>query len=443
MLTISSIKGVPVTAELHTALPELGRVRMSEAEHAARQPAMRALAEQVKDKTGIVFEHLVPFQRYATESNCVIGVRAVDPLATGLISDGHPTKNFLIKGKSASWGPQAGLICADQRFSKLEGRDPKDIEKYNKQVRQCLDAGHARVGPLIVGRERLEEIQKHFVQNAAKTGDEPALRLSEVSVQGDFEISARAPSGECYIFQGKQVGKEGELAYRIEYEGLPLEVLKGAPLDVSLLPNSPERCHQQPPPNELPLTADYDLLMISPSFAQLDERDNMRLPDVSHGKFMQRLNHYSPSAQERLLREAAIDLRNPARFYAAADKLVGNASQRIKQMIPEINEALVGREGQWLVHHSADSGNPATDPAANYPATFFLPERIGRFEEICVIENNRELAELVQQAKDAGYHMPINPLWDDEPGLAKADLRRSSFEDQQARMLLQQRLRNA
>lgn len=438
MLTLSAIKGTSVTAELRTALPELGRVRMTDAEHAVREPAMRALAEQVKDMTGIAFEHLVPFQRYATESNCVIGVRAVDPLATGLISGGHPTKNFLIKGKSASWGPQAGLICADQRFSKLEDRDPKDIEKYNKQVRQCLDAGHARVGPLIVGRERLEEIREHFFQNAAKSGNEPALRLSEASVNGDIEIRARAPSGEYYLFHGKQVD---ERAYRIEHQGQPLEVLKGAPLDVRLLANGPERCHQPPPPNELPLTADYDLLMIGPSLAQLDERDNLRLPDVSHGKFMQRFNHYSPSAQERMLRETAIDLRNPAQFYAAEDKLVGNASQRIKQMIPEINNALVGREGQWLVHHNADSGSPATDPAANYPATFFLPQRIGRFDEICVIENNQELAELVQQAKDGGYHMPINPLWDD-PGLTKEELRRSSFEVQ-ARMLVQQLFRNA
>lgn len=231
MLTISAIKGPSVMAEPRNTLPELGRVRMSGAEHAAREPAMWALAEQIKGKTGIVFEHLVPFQRYATESNCVIGVRAVDPLATGLISDGHPTKNFLIKGKSASWGPQAGLICADQRFSKLENCGPEKINEYNKQVRECLDAGNAHVGPLIVSRERLEVIQAHFAQAFPKNGDAPALQLSEACVPGDIEIRARAPSGEYYIFQGKQVGKEP--TYRIEHNGQPLEVLKGAPMDVS------------------------------------------------------------------------------------------------------------------------------------------------------------------------------------------------------------------
>jgi len=436
-INTSVITGTSITESL-IARPLLGRVRTSAAEQAACEPVMRALAEQVKDKTGIVFEHLVPFQRYASENNCVIGVRAVDQLATGLIAEGHPTKNFLIKGKSASWGPQAGLICTDQHFSKLEGQSTGTIEKYNKQVAQCLKDGHANSGPLILNLERLKAIQTCFARRDAEAM--PALKLTEPSANGDIHILARSPSGSTYAFVGVPVEQGDQLAYRIEHEGRPLEVLRAGSLDVGALPSELEPCHLPPPSNERPLTADYDLLVIGPHLSQLDKRDNLPVPDVSQKIFLQRFEHYGRSAQENLMRETGTsDFHSPAQFYRAADPLVGNTSQRIKQMIPEINEALVGQAGQWLVHHGADTESPVSDPAANYPATFFLPERVGRFDEICVIEDNQELAELIRQAKDAGYHMPINPLWDEEPGLVHSELQRSSFVEEHTRQLLSQR----
>lgn len=107
------------------------------------------------------------------------------------------------------------------------------------------------------------------------------------------------------------------------------------------------------------------------------------------------------------------DYESPLHFYEKEDKHLGNASPRIKQMIDLINHRLVGN-GEKVVHHNADSGSPATDVAANYPATFFLPTKLGRFDEICMIHDSKEMAELVKTAKDSGYHVPLNPLWEKE-----------------------------
>ncbi|WP_242522221.1 hypothetical protein [Pseudomonas orientalis] len=82
-------------------------------------------------------------------------------------------------------------------------------------------------------------------------------------------------------------------------------------------------------------------------------------------------------------------------------------------MINIINRKLVG-DAEQVVHHSADSGNPFTDVSANYPVTFFLPAKLGRFDEISIICDAREMAEFINTAKDSGYHLPLNPLWEKE-----------------------------
>ena len=90
-------------------------------------------------------------------------------------------------------------------------------------------------------------------------------------------------------------------------------------------------------------------------------------------------------------------------------------------MIPVINAALVGT-GERVVHHNADSGSPASEAAANYPATFFLPVKLEGFDEMCVIEDRQQMAELIQKAKNSGYHVPLNPLWEaDVTSIRRAD----------------------
>ena len=53
--------------------------------------------------------------------------------------------------KSSSWGPQKGFIPVEQRFSKLHFAKKdraKEIEKYDGEVKKCLQAGRARQVPL-------------------------------------------------------------------------------------------------------------------------------------------------------------------------------------------------------------------------------------------------------------------------------------------------------
>ena len=349
----------------------------------------KRLVGAVKDKTGVVTTHLIPLQQVARDHNCIIGIRPVERWATKLIKSGHPTKGLHIKGKSASWGAQAGLICVDQRFSKLESASANLIDKFNAQTRQCIEDGHAVAVPLVISGPRLSSLLQAGVLN----------NLSLENSKGVRSFTARGPSGQEYVFEAVRKSGLGG-AFEIRHNGVPIEVLA---------PNADAK----------PLTADYDLLIIGPHLSDLGPQDNLPVPDVSHQLFRNRINRYQRIPANVGLLDSYLD---PNSFYRRADAEIGNTPIRLRDMIRVINQALVG-DGEPVVQHGADSGNPATDLDANYPATFALPAKIGHFDEICVIKNEEELVELVKQAKDSGYHMPLNPLWKNEV----RSVRRESF----------------
>ncbi|ONH56875.1 adenylate cyclase [Pseudomonas cedrina subsp. cedrina] len=346
------------------------------------------MLDQVRGKTGIVASHLAPLQGIAAATNSIIGIRPVESVATGLIAAGHPTKDFHIKGKSANWGPQAGLICTDQAFSKLEQfvqKTPEKIANANAQIVGCLQGGHAVPIPLKLSKSRIDELTAlgHITQQAGRDG---TLRLN-----------ARGPSQQSYTFEAHPISP-GSDSYLITHQGKPLEVLAKQPEGKAL-------------------TADYDLHMIAPHLSDFGSQDNLPVPDVAHSVFKQRMERY-----KQVPEELSADFASAARFYSKEDPHLGNISPRLKQMIGIINQKLV-RDGERVVHHSADSGNPVTDVAANYPTTFFLPTKLGRFDEISIINNSREMMELIKTAKDSGYHVPLNPLWEKEV----VEVRRSDF----------------
>jgi adenylate cyclase ExoY len=355
------------------------------------------------EKVGIVPEHLVKLQTLAQEKNCIIGIRPVDEMATDLIKDGHPTKGFHIKGKSSDWGPHTSCICVDQGLSKLAGKPDKTVAEYNDQVKTCLSSTQSPEGevippyaqkvPLEISKSRLDTlIEKGIVYNV------------KYNVNRDpVELKAKAPTGDEHTFQLSRNKEPG--AYLVKHNREPIEVLA--------LPGD----------NKKPITADYDLLMIAPSLEDFGAQDMLPLHEASHTVYKARIDSYRTSP-ENLAAPLKELYSNPAKFYAREDKDIGNASLRIRNMIPEINKHLVGN-GEPVVHHSSDTGNPATDMKANFPATFTLPKALRQFAEICVIRNFDELKTLVQVAKDEGYHVPLNPLWEKEI----TDIRSSSFND--------------
>lgn len=344
-----------------------------------REQTMRTLADALYAQTengnhviGIIPDHLIKLQEIAQKYNCIIGIRPVDPLATGLITAGHPTKNIHIKGKSASWGPQAGLICKDQSYSKLE-TSPKKIQEFSEQVRRCILDGYVNTVSLAVTPIRLYDLMTIGVIHTAESTTKTPC------------VYSKSPSGKNYCFS---TAKQPNGHYAVSLDGQPIKVLATEADNIKKM-----------------LTADYDLLCIGPHISDFGKQDNIPVRDVSHDIFLSRAKSYKdvPTSLEPYLSKDF--------FYASTSKDLGNISPRVRDLIPIINKKLVP-QGEDLIHHGEDAHNAFTDIKSNYPATFFLPQTIGRFQEICLISNHAELAELVQISKDQGYQIPINPLWD-------------------------------
>ncbi|PKH22543.1 adenylate cyclase [Enterobacterales bacterium CwR94] len=353
---------------------------------------------------GIVPEHLLKLQTLSQEKNYIIGIRPVDAMATDLIENGHPTKGFHIKGKSANWGPQTAFICVKQEFSKLAD-NPEKLGKFNQQVTSCLKEGHAQKIPLEITKARLDILVENGIVEITKFNDQ---RLPT-------ELQASTPKGVKHTF-GVTHAEEKPGTFAITHQGTPLEVL------------SP------PGDNAKAMTADYDLFMVAPPIEEFGEQDMLPVHDIAQSVFKKRIDAYQAVQPEQRnearpknlaepLREA---YTSPAAFYQREDTEIGNASPRIRAMITEINQRLVG-EGEPVVHHNTDTGSPATDMAANFPATFTLPKALGKFNDVCVIHDVNELKALVQEAKNSGYYVPLNTLWDSDI----TDIRSSRFQDAQ------------
>ncbi|WP_339540318.1 anthrax toxin-like adenylyl cyclase domain-containing protein [Pseudomonas sp. RA_5y_Pfl1_P24] len=372
----------------------------------ATKKSINVAFERAREKTGIVSSHLIPLHKIALATNSIIGVRPVETVATGLIEAGHPTKDFHIKGKSANWGPQAGLICTDQAFSKLEkfkSDAPGKVSRANEQIQECINDGHAVAIPLKLSRSRLGELMK--------LGQITQLASNEH--EGTLRFNAKGPSQQLYTFEGKRLSPLGD-NYLITHEGKPVEVLAKKA-------------------DGKALTADYDLHMVAPHLSDFGPQDLIPVPDIAHSVFTERVNRYrhqqSGDKTVHVPKELRADYQSAAYFYRKEDPDLGNVTPRVKQMIELINQRLVGN-GERVVHHGTDSGNPVTEVAANYPATFFLPTKLGRFDEISIINDGKEMAELIKTAKDSGYHVPLNPLWEREV----VGIKRSGFTHAQERL---------
>lgn len=336
--------------------------------------------EEVIKLSGLAPRHCPGLQKVATESGCIIAFRPVEPVSTQLIDANYPTKNFHIKGKSSTWGPMAGFIAVDQSLSKLEGGNK--IEPSNQKVQECLNNRDAVAGPLEMSVERLTYLINEGV----------------LQRQGDI-LYATGPSGKEYKFSVNSDNGRDRLA--ITHHGEPVMVL----------------CD---PRSKLPLTADYDLMLIAPPLSEYGSKDIPPISDVSQSVFIKRTNIYTKKLPFELQKQKD----SSSLFYAKEDKDLGNINQRTRELIPQLNEAMGCLPGREVVHHNMDATSPAADPRSNYPVTLFLPRKLDGIAETMILASNKEeLAAIIDLAKSEGFHVPLNPLWEPEVN----SIRRASF----------------
>lgn len=112
----------------------------------AASGAMETSRNAVMNGSNMVPAHFKVIEEVAKERGEILVFRSINPNATELIEGHFATKSMSVKGKSADWGPQAGMIPVDQKFSKLGNPEKtlgysalSKVADFHGQVAECLE----------------------------------------------------------------------------------------------------------------------------------------------------------------------------------------------------------------------------------------------------------------------------------------------------------------
>ena len=299
---------------------------------------------------GIPRENLEKTQAVADRTETIIAYRPVERICRTLIEEGAESKGLNIKGKSSNWGPMAGFIPYNQKFSKVASiKDPDAreaaIEKYNTKNEASVRDGHATIEHLSLSQRRMDELTdmgllRGFQKIPPAEGYNQAFTLSappKGTEDQTFEAHLN-PEGKWDIFSGSGDTREKLMI--------------------------------------IPKTADFDLLFTFSPYEKIDLAGDDKMHDF--------------------------------------DADLGIYSDRDKSLIDTLNNEFDRGPGKNMVHHGADVSNPVTDMDANLPATIVIPKnlmpKMGIYTESPVmIKSFEELVKFFRTMRDGRNKNRVQP----------------------------------
>lgn len=340
---------------------------------------------------GMVASHAEVFKKIADEEELVLVSRALNPESTALLIENYAAKGFHVKAKTCSFGPMAGFVCVDPRFTKSV--DPKQLEWQKKEVEKAFAAKAGRT-QICLSSKRLSELERE-------------KQIKTVEVEGDRKlIECTSPSKERFLFV---LLKRGEL-WALYYE--PSETKKpgfahlrteaavpekGAglvPVSAMVNPGSGQRGYRDA------IAGDYDLFALYPKEGSSHDHlhggrnvaQKAKLPASASPQLKERAKAFTELSSQELERE---------------HEHMGNITPLLTKIKASLNQGIKGKgyQGGDVVMHSDESGNPFSS-APDYPLLAFVPTQPPR-----AIHNQAEFMALVKEVRTAGYRATLNPNW--------------------------------
>jgi pimeloyl-ACP methyl ester carboxylesterase len=315
----------------------------------------RVVGELAVEWSGMVSSHAKAIAELADKEDTVVIYRPVNRDCTPLIAANNATKNMLIKGKSADWGPQRGYIPREQRFSKFWSQFKKDRSTLNKKAQEYNDITEEMLANTVYPPDDDPDKAKFVGRKVAI-----ARSLEVLMGKAIYEVwyDPQEPDAEGAIYL-KLPAKEGYYDWRTA----PAVGDAPPPFD----PQATPRARMPAPKPEVVkrlkklevladglsavtpkpyLTADYDLLAIgyrnSPDFHGIPQE----LKDLKQGK------------------------PHPTRGYITRDQ---------RELVKSINSQVERRaeyRGGDVSHHGPENQYPAS-PYIDYPLLVFDPGKPG------------------------------------------------------------------
>ena len=290
--------------------------------------------------------HAESLMEVARASTTAFVVRPISKFAKYFIEQNYPTKPFCVKNKTAKLGVAAGLIPIAVDFSHPQGQNDEHyaqllIDAYQKDP-------SLNPIPLSLSLDRLMELKLLF---------EKDFLLSLVAGLTDTYKISWNRSGVMKHAYAKANDSTGQYDILDEKGDVILVLGKVMATGNGLI--------------EKPITSDYDLLAVMPTYQSFDPRylDKTLFKTQGQGK----------AAYER--NKTAV-IKSTEKDYQGQqeDSKAGNWSPRIAALVKQINLTIGATDhcrstsDLYTMHHNAEFNNPfASDIANNFPALLILP----------------------------------------------------------------------
>lgn len=334
--------------------------------------------------TGTLPAHSDVFQIVANETRCVISSRAVGKYATGLLRDGYATKGFHNKAKSCNWGPMAGFVLSDPRFTK-RGDSREAMDEQRRDLFKAFKDG-AREIPVYITEGRRQELLR------------PPLNCMRDGWEVDYHnryYFASSPSGKLYLFHLQRT-ERAPGAY-----GKPLWAVQYAYTEVAM-------------PGRLKSPAVSQDTKFLPVTAMVDTATRASVADTYLGATTGDYDLFAVFPQRKIFDKGGADkravpgsdrFRQPIKnFIAHEDPHIGNITARIEQIMHMINR-LANHPAGNIVQHSDEAGRPLINDI-DFPFIAWVP---GKTEPYAA-QNPGDFKELIALLK-TDYVLALNPGW--------------------------------
>lgn len=295
---------------------------------------------------GMPGSHIEAVLEIAESLNLVIAIKKVSAAALSFIESGFPTKSGKLKTKTTHHeSVLAGLIPLDPVYSDSQ---ENEYQQYQAQLKTDFKNDPDLLAlPCMLSEKRINELKELFPKAITLTKEADQYLVSWKKQKTMITVKAKKnESGEYGIYDAN---------------------------NKAILVVGKEIADAQGKKSVKPLTSDYDLLVICPSFEELD----------LWGKDM-----------------------SPPTNLTERNALVLNKINK------EIAKRDLNRQGINLevVHHGDEFHNPhAGDMKHNLPSLFLFPGKFQDQPNIALVENEDELQKACEAIISNNYYLSPHP----------------------------------
>jgi hypothetical protein len=346
---------------------------------------------QACELSGTPTSHAACFQRVANATDCVISSRSVGKFATGLLLEDYASKGFHVKAKSCNWGPMAGFVLADPRFTK-RGASPDAREAQRGDVHKAM-------------KEGAREMQVFLTEERRQAVEAAGWMKADGGNIVEKRYTAKSPDGKSMGFVLRRVldapGADGRQLWAVFYgqgeRALP-GTLKGAvkpaggellPVMALVDPLCPSHIRRT---YRAAMTGDYDLWAVFPRAGTFAGAGADKRPVPGSDRFVVGFGA----------------------FGKHEDRHMGNITPRVIDVKNRLNDAIgaAGYKGGNAVHHSDEAGRPkVTEVELDFIA--FVPRDPNAYF-IKTLPDLKDFFRVVIR----NYHITMNPGWQKQLGFA-------------------------